>query len=68
MSLGCFIVAPQDEIRDAGRAVARAAYDQLGGQKQWLDIDGGHFGLLYVPSPEFDFASSAQARFLSQHL
>ncbi len=49
-------------------AVARDAYDQLAGPKEWIEIEGGHFGLLYVPSEEFERASSAQARFLSDHL
>jgi uncharacterized protein len=52
----------------ASPAVARRAYDELAGPKEWMDVDGGHFGLLYVPSEEFERASSAQARFLSEHL
>ena len=63
-----FVVAPQDEMAGAVPAVARGAYEHLGGPKEWLDVAGGHFGLLYVPSSEFDHASSAQARFLSGHL
>jgi uncharacterized protein len=49
-------------------AVARDAYDKLEGPKEWIEIDGGHFGLLYFPSEEFEGASSAQARFLCDHL
>jgi uncharacterized protein len=49
-------------------AVARDAYDKLEGPKEWIEIDGGHFGLLYFPSEEFEGASYAQARFLSDHL
>ena len=63
-----FVVAPHDEMPGAAPAVARDAYERLSGPREWLDIDGGHFGLLYVPSPEFDRASSAQARFLSGQL
>jgi hypothetical protein len=48
--------------------VARDTYDKLAGPKEWIEIDGGHFGLLYFPSEEFERASSAQARFLSNHL
>ncbi len=63
-----FLVSPQDEMPGALPAVARDAYDKLKGPKEWIEIDGGHFGLLYFPSAEFEGASSAQARFLSDHL
>ena len=63
-----FVVALQDEMPGATPAVSRAVYEQLAGPKEWLDVDGGHFGLLYFPSPEFERASSAQARFLATHL
>ncbi len=63
-----FLVSPQDEMPRASPAVAHAAYDKVEGPKEWIEIDGGHFGLLYFPSEEFKRASSAQARFLSDHL
>jgi uncharacterized protein len=63
-----FVVAPQDEMPGAAPAVARDTYERLGGPREWMDIGGGHFGLLYAPSPEFDQASAAQARFLSYRL
>ena len=63
-----FLVSPQDEMPGALPAVARDAYDKLAGPKEWIEIEGGHFGLLYFPSEEFERASSAQARFLSDHL
>jgi uncharacterized protein len=63
-----FLVAPQDEMSASTPAVAREAYDKLVGPKEWMEIDGGHFGLLYFPSEEFEQASSAQVRFLSEHL
>ncbi len=63
-----FVVAPEDEMPASVPAVSRAAYDELGGSKAWLDIPGGHFGLLYVPSAEFDAASAGQASFLSERL
>ncbi|MEX2271777.1 MAG: hypothetical protein WD690_09915 [Vicinamibacterales bacterium] len=49
-------------------AIARDAYDKLAGPKQWLDVNGGHFGLLYHPSSEFDQSSSAQADFFTECL
>lgn len=63
-----FVVSPQDEMIGASPAVARDAYDKLAGPKEWIEIDGGHFGLVYFPSEEFERASSAQARFLADHL
>lgn len=59
-----FMVAPDDEMVHANYGVARAAYDQMRGSKQWYDIADGHFGLLYQPSPRFDEAVGAQAQFL----
>jgi fermentation-respiration switch protein FrsA (DUF1100 family) len=63
-----FLVSPQDEMPGALPAVAREVYDKVAGTKERIEIDGGHFGLLYFPSEEFERASSAQARFLSEHL
>ncbi len=69
--VGCptlFLVSPQDEMKNASPAVARDAFGKLRGPKEWVELEGGHFGLLYHPSPEFDRAASAQARFLASHL
>ena len=63
-----FVVSPHDEMPGASPAVARDAYEKLAGPKVWMEIGGGHFGLLYFPSEEFEWASSAQARFLSDYL
>jgi hypothetical protein len=49
-------------------AVAGAAYDQLNGPKQWLDIAGGHLGWLYCPAWRSLSASTALPRFLSPRL
>ncbi len=63
-----FLVSQADEMRNAAPMVARHAFERLRGPKEWIDLEGGHFGLLYYPSEEFDRASSAQARFLAAHL
>ena len=63
-----FLVSPQDEMPGALPGVAREAHDKVAGAKEWIEIDGRHFGLLYLPSEEFERASSAQVRFLSEHL
>lgn len=44
------------------------AFDLLAGEKEWYDLDGGHFGLLYHPSDLFDEASTVQAAYLTKHL
>lgn len=48
--------------------VSRYAYELMPDPKQWYDIAGGHFGLLYHPGPLFDEASGVQASFLERWL
>jgi acetyl esterase/lipase len=62
------MVAPDDEMVHANYAVARQAYELMPGPKQWYDIAGGHFGLLYYPSELFDEASRVQTEFLTRWL
>jgi uncharacterized protein len=62
------MVAPDDEMVHANYSVARQAYELIPGPKQWYDIRGGHFGLLYYPSELFDEASRVQTEFLKEWL
>jgi hypothetical protein len=62
------MVAPEDEMVHANYSVARQAYDLIPGPKQWYDIPGGHFGLLYCPSELFDEASRVQTELLKKWL
>lgn len=62
------MVAPNDEMVHANPEISRRAFDLLPGEKEWYDLDGGHFGLLYHPSDLFDEASSVQRDFLTKHL
>lgn len=62
------MVAPADEMPHANPEVSRRAFDLLPGERDWYDIDGGHFGLLYHPSDLFDEASTVQAAYLARHL
>lgn len=62
------MVAPGDEMVHANPAVSRAAFELIPGEKEWYEIDGGHFGLLFHPSELFDEASSVQAAFLRRVL
>ena len=49
-------------------AVAQEVYDLLAGPKQWHEIAGGHFGLLWYPSEQFDEAARIQSAFLKSAL
>ena len=67
-SFTLLMVAPEDEMVNANYSVARQAYELIPGPKQWNDIAGGHFGLLYYPSELFDQASQVQTEFLKKWL
>ncbi|MGH2445441.1 MAG: hypothetical protein ACRDGD_05310, partial [Candidatus Limnocylindria bacterium] len=62
------MVAPRDEMPHANPRVSRQAFELIPGEKEWYEIEGGHFGLLYHPSDLFDEASSVQADFLRSRL
>ena len=62
------MVAPEDEMVHANYSVTRQAFELIPGRKQWFDIAGGHFGLLYYPSDLFDEASRVQTEFLKKWL
>jgi dienelactone hydrolase len=62
------MVAPEDEMTHADYRVARTAYESMPEPKEWCDIAGGHFGLLYHPSPLFDEATRIQGDFLKRWL
>jgi uncharacterized protein len=63
-----FVIATDDEMPGASSAVSRLAFDLVPGPKELLDVDGGHFGLLYHPGALFDAASRAERDFLIRHL
>lgn len=62
------LLAPEDEMPAANPEVSRATYDSVRGPKELVELDGGHFGLLYHPSVVFDRASRAQIDFLVRWL
>lgn len=62
------MVAHSDEMIHANPQVTREAFELLPGEKDWYDLDGGHFGLLYHPGALFDEASRYQADYLARHL
>lgn len=62
------VVATNDEMNGANPKVTQFVYNSITQPKEWVDIDGGHFGLLYYPSPLFDKSSKAQIDFLNKYL
>lgn len=62
------MVAHDDEMPGANSDVARYAYSLAPEPKQLIEIDGGHFGLLFYPGALFNEASTTQANFFIQHL
>ena len=63
-----FTVALDDEMPGANPRVARQVYELIPGNKQWNEISGGHFGLLYPDGVLFRQAADAATAFLRQHL
>lgn len=63
-----WVIARDDEMPGAEAQVARMAFAAAPEPKELLEVDGGHFGLLYHPSVLFDEVSAAQADFLRRHL
>jgi cephalosporin-C deacetylase-like acetyl esterase len=61
------VVAKGDEMEGASPTVSGYIYSSISQPKKWVDIDGGHFGLLYHPSEQFDKASQVQVEFLNKH-
>ncbi|NOX84604.1 MAG: hypothetical protein GXO86_01360 [Chlorobi bacterium] len=62
------IVAVNDEMEGANPEVTLAIYNKVTQPKEWVDIDGGHFGLLHYPSALFNKSSQAQIDFLNKYL
>ena len=62
------VVATNDEMNGANPKVTQYVYNNITQPKEWVDIDGGHFGLLYYPSELFDKSSKAQIDFLNKYL
>lgn len=62
------IIAEEDEMQGCDSRMARMSFDAAPQPKELVEVDGGHFGLLYYPSPLFDQAGNAQRDFLMRHL
>ncbi len=62
------LLSPDDEMPGANPQVARAVIDSVAGPTEIVHIEGGHFGIMYDPSKELDFALRTQADFLQRQL
>lgn len=60
------LIAKDDEVTSA--IVAKEVYDLIPGRKEYMEVEGGHFGLLYYPGEVFNKAVSAQCDFLKKYL
>ena len=58
------LVAPDDEMPGSNPAIARAVIEAAPAETEILEIEGGHFGLLWHPGAQFDRAVEAQRDFL----
>jgi pimeloyl-ACP methyl ester carboxylesterase len=57
-----------DEMVHCNPEVMQAVFMLMRCRKEWVDIDGGHFGLLHHPSEIFERASARQCAFLVEAL
>ncbi len=62
------VVAADDEMTGASPQVTRSVFDKVNQEKRWVDIEGGHFGLLYYPSRIFNKSLKEQIAFLKKYL
>lgn len=62
------MIAIEDEMEGASSSISRLVYDQISSPKKLIEIDGGHFGLLYYPGALFDKVNKEQCDFLKLHL
>lgn len=62
------VYSPEDEMGGCSPTTTRMAFEVALGPKELVETAGGHFGMLYHPSPLFDEAARAQRQFLIRHL
>jgi pimeloyl-ACP methyl ester carboxylesterase len=59
------MVGRDDEMIHCNPDVQKAVFEKIGSHKEFHEIDGGHFGLLWHPGKLFDEAVSRQVDFLN---
>ena len=60
------MIGTADEMVHCSVEAQKAVFDLIPGEKEFIEIPGGHFGLLWHPSEEFEAAASAQIAFLNK--
>lgn len=61
------MVGRDDEMIHCNIDVQRAIFDQIAtSEKEFIELDGGHFGLIWSPSVQFDQAVRHQIAFLNR--
>lgn len=60
------MIGMADEMVHCNVGAQRAVFDLIPGDSEFIEIPGGHFGLLWCPSDEFEAAASAQIAFLNR--
>ncbi|QIE55233.1 alpha/beta hydrolase [Pikeienuella piscinae] len=62
------MVGEADEMVHCNLDAQKAVFERIPGEKEFVEIPGGHFGLLWHPSDEFEAAVNAQIVFLKKAL
>lgn len=62
------MISHEDEMPGAKTSVARDVFERAPEPKERIDIEGGHFGIVYYPGKLFEEASRNQRDFLRKHL
>jgi alpha-beta hydrolase superfamily lysophospholipase len=62
------LISPDDEMPGANPQVSRATFETIAGTTEIVDVEGGHFGIMFDPSPELDSSIRVQTDFLIRHL
>lgn len=62
------MIARDDEMVHCNPAAQRSVFDKIVARKEYCEIDGGHFGLLWQPGELFDKAVEHQVAFLKKVL
>lgn len=60
------MVGRNDEMIHCNPEVQRAVFDRIVGEKEFVEIAGGHFGLLWHSTDQFDEAVNQQIAFLTR--
>jgi pimeloyl-ACP methyl ester carboxylesterase len=60
------MIGISDEMVHCNIEAQKAVFDLIPGDKEFEEIPGGHFGLLWHPSEEFEAAITAQIEFLNR--